>query len=128
MDTARDFLPSAAPSSVHSAASLWVRLGAAMTVAITAAWKRSTLKNAMSVETPADFQAISPHSSVPIAGKIAAISMAGTPVAPVRKALPRTILLVALPLDGARKDVARRVRRPGVQSRWKASDRVGNFY
>ena len=112
MSTTREFHPSAASPSSHSGASLWARV----CTAIEAAWKRAPVKS----QTPAGTTAEVRVPCLPVAGKVAAISMAEKPARTVHGTLPRTLV----PSANSKPAAVSVARRPGVQSRWKASDRV----
>lgn len=111
MRSAREFLPLTAARTAHLPATLWARV----CTALEAALNRSSAKFTVPAESSADCCAC---VGLP-ATKLAAISQAGPPVLRGAKALPVTPLLVTPLSTGERL-----ARRPGVQGRWKTSDRV----
>ena len=140
MSTAREVQLSAAPSFFPSPATLWARLLAVLKAVMKAVMKEEKREEkkaeismtgkqrpalvAMSAGTPPDCQMM----SLPSAGKITAISVAGEPVLARRKVLSSVVFAVAAKRDGAHHTGAAATgskgRRPGMQSRWKSSDRV----
>ena len=128
MSTAREVQLSAAPSFFPSPATLWARLlavmKAVMKAVISMTGKQRPALVAMSAGAPPDCQMV----SLPSAGKITAISVAGEPVLARRKVLSSVVFAVAAKRDGAHHTGATATgskgRRPGMQSRWKSSDRV----
>lgn len=135
MSTARDVQLSASPSFFPSPATLWARLlavrmavmKAVMKAVISMKGKQPPALAAMSAGTPPDCQMVSLSS----AGKITAISVAGKPVLPHREVLRRVVFAEAAKRDDAQHTGAgakgSKGRRPGMQSRWKSSDRVTNW-
>lgn len=107
MNTARKFPSLAAVSTSLPAMTLWLRIG----TAIRAVWTRSPKPSAAILAAGRESRL------PPIAGKVATISIAGRPLRLARQPQPR----LAHPAKGAS---APQLRRPGVQGRWKASDRV----
>lgn len=130
MSTARDVQLSTSPSFFPSPATLWARLPAVMKAMMKAVismkGKQRVVLVAMSAGTSPDCQRVSLSS----AGKITAISVAGEPALPRQKVLRRAVFAVAATRDDAHhigtgtEPKGSNGRRPGMQSRWKSSDRV----
>ena len=93
------------PASV-SGGSLWGRIG----TVIKAAWRR-----ALTNPVPEVTNTVTRSPHLPVVGKVATISVAGKYVGTVRAVSSRTVP-AKLATFGA--------RRPGVQGRWKTTDRV----
>ncbi|MEO8103347.1 MAG: hypothetical protein ABI790_12530 [Betaproteobacteria bacterium] len=112
MSTADHSLSAVLPTPAYVEASWWVRIGKMMQTA----WHQRPAAMAMPAAR-GDRQALAP----PVAGKITAISVAGWPALPVAAAMsgPARDLRSESP-----RKIAPHARRPGVQGRWKASDRV----
>ena len=111
MGNIRDFRPSTAAFASRSPTSLWVRLGAV----IKAAWTRKPTQTTIRPEAPAGLRTL----QVPVTGKLTTISAVATPGLPHRKAALQTALSLA-----SASLAAGSLRRPGLRTRWKASDRV----
>ena len=118
MSAAPQLPPSTAPPSTSSGVAmlLWQRVGAMMK----AAWRRPNTPSARPSAVPADGH----DPRLPVARKIVAISASGTQTRPERLASPVTATAATMARNETRHDEATRARRPGMQNRWKASDRV----
>ena len=116
MSTASMSHRAAAPSSAPSGPSRWIRLA----VALKAAWRRAPADAAVAREISVKTVIASRMTNVPASVKIAAISIRGLEANPVRTVTAREVANKSL-----KPSTGRVLRRPGVQGRWKASDRVG---
>jgi hypothetical protein len=97
MSTRQDFHLSAPPSAVSAVNARWQRVMTALRTAAQAVGLRWARKSPLSPVTPAGFAS----TSLPPAGRVAALSSAGMQTLPPRN-----------------------VRRPGVRGHWKGIDRV----
>ena len=111
MSTARQLHSLSALPVPATQGSLWRRIVCAAR-ALKAVWKRVPV--AASSEMGAEVRV----ARLPVVAKLPAISIAGRHARPMRKALARMVPPTTI------KPAVFAARRPGVQGRWKSSDRV----
>ena len=114
MSTARQIHSLSASPVPATQGFLWGRIVRAGR-AIKAVWKKAPVT--ASTESGAEVRV----ARLPVVAKLPAISIAGRHSRPVRKALSRMVPPVVT------KPTALVARRPGVQGRWKSSDRVATL-
>ena len=111
MSTARQLNSLSASPVPATQGSLWRRIVRAAR-ALKAVWKKVPV--VASSESGAEVRVV----RLPVVAKLPAISVAGRHARPVRKALSRMVPPAIV------KPAVLAARRPGVQGRWKSSDRV----